>query len=56
MTAELVERKWREAYRRFYMRPRRLMRRLLSWDTWRHAPERARDFSRFFIARRRPAA
>ena len=56
MTAELVERKWREAYRRFYMRPGRLMRRLLSWDTWRHAPERFRDFARFFIARRRPDA
>jgi len=52
MTAELVERKWREAYRRFYMRPRRLMKRLLSWDTWRHAPARLRDFTRFLVGSR----
>jgi anaerobic magnesium-protoporphyrin IX monomethyl ester cyclase len=52
MTAELVERKWREAYRRFYMRPSRLAQRLLSADTWRHAPERLRDFVRFFLGRR----
>jgi hypothetical protein len=51
MTAELVERKWREAYRRFYMRPNRLLKRVLSWDTWRHAPERLRDFARFFLNR-----
>ena len=52
MTAELAERKWREAYRRFYMRPRRLLKRLLNWDTWRHAPARLEDFFRFFVGHR----
>ncbi|MBC8449298.1 MAG: radical SAM protein [Chloroflexi bacterium] len=56
MTAELVERKWREAYRRFYMRPGRLMKRLLSWDTWRHAPARLRDFTRFLVGSRKARA
>jgi anaerobic magnesium-protoporphyrin IX monomethyl ester cyclase len=51
LTAELVERKWREAYRRFYLRPRRLVKRLLMWDTWRRAPERLRDARRFFLSR-----
>ena len=33
------------------MRPGRLLKRLLSWDTWRHAPARLRDFSRFLVGR-----
>jgi radical SAM superfamily enzyme YgiQ (UPF0313 family) len=49
LTAELVERKWHEAYRRFYLRPSRLARRLLKWDTWRNAPARLRDARRFFL-------
>ncbi len=49
LSAEAVELKWREAYRRFYMRPERLARRLLKWDTWRNAPERLRDARRFFL-------
>jgi len=49
LKAEWVERKWREAYRRFYWRPKRLMRRLLMPDTWRHLPARLRDARRFFI-------
>ncbi|MCS7220008.1 MAG: radical SAM protein [Anaerolineae bacterium] len=53
LTAELVERKWHEAYRRFYLRPRRLARRLFQWDTWRRAPERIRDAKRFFLYNRR---
>ncbi|MBM3131242.1 MAG: radical SAM protein [Chloroflexi bacterium] len=48
LTAELVERKWHEAYRRFYFRPQRIARRLLMRDTWRNAPQRARDALRFF--------
>lgn len=51
MTAELIERKWHEAYRRFYMRPRRLVKRLFMKDTWRNAPSRLRDFKRFFFSR-----
>jgi anaerobic magnesium-protoporphyrin IX monomethyl ester cyclase len=38
MTAELVERKWREAYRRFYLRPSRVMRTLLKKETWLDLP------------------
>jgi hypothetical protein len=34
LTAELVERKWREAYRRFYLRPHRIIRTLLRKDFW----------------------
>jgi radical SAM superfamily enzyme YgiQ (UPF0313 family) len=49
LTAELVERKWHEAYRRFYFRPSRLARRLMMRDTWRNLPQRARDAARFFL-------
>ncbi|MCD6290410.1 MAG: radical SAM protein [Anaerolineae bacterium] len=57
LTAELVERKWHEAYRRFYLRPSRLARRLAKWDTWRHAPERLQDAVRFFFReRKRPTS
>jgi len=49
LTAELVERKWHEAYRRFYFRPQRIARRLLMKDTWLNAPQRARDALRFFL-------
>ena len=48
LKAELVERKWHEAYRRFYLRPTRLARRVLMADTWRNLPWRARDALRFF--------
>jgi radical SAM superfamily enzyme YgiQ (UPF0313 family) len=34
LTAELVERKWREAYRRFYLRPHRILRTLTRKDFW----------------------
>ncbi len=34
MTAEVVERKWKEAYRRFYLRPHRVMGTLLRKDFW----------------------
>jgi anaerobic magnesium-protoporphyrin IX monomethyl ester cyclase len=49
LTAELVERKWHEAYRRFYFRPSRLARRLMMRDTWRNLPQRGRDAARFFL-------
>ena len=38
MTAELVERKWKEAHRRFYLRPSRVMRTLLKKETWLDLP------------------
>ena len=34
MTAELVERKWKEAYRRFYLRPHRIVQTLSRRDFW----------------------
>jgi anaerobic magnesium-protoporphyrin IX monomethyl ester cyclase len=49
LKARLVEDKWREAYRRFYWRPRRLARRLMMPDTGRHLPARVRDARRFFV-------
>jgi radical SAM superfamily enzyme YgiQ (UPF0313 family) len=52
LTADLVERKWHEAYRRFYFRPSRLARRLLMPDTWRNLPQRAHDAARFFLGTR----
>jgi radical SAM superfamily enzyme YgiQ (UPF0313 family) len=52
---ELVERKWHEAYRRFYLRPSRVWRRATSPDTWRRLPEYAGDFSRFFLGRKAQA-
>jgi anaerobic magnesium-protoporphyrin IX monomethyl ester cyclase len=42
MPAELVERKWREAYRRFYLRPHRVMRTLLRKRTWLQLPRTLR--------------
>ena len=42
LTAELVERKWREAYRRFYLRPSRVMRTLLRKETWLRFPRTVR--------------
>jgi len=42
LPAELVERKWREAYRRFYLRPSRIVRTLLRKKTWLDLPRTAR--------------
>jgi anaerobic magnesium-protoporphyrin IX monomethyl ester cyclase len=42
MPAELVERKWREAYRRFYLRPHRVARTLLRSRTWLELPRTVR--------------
>ncbi|HZQ09185.1 MAG TPA: radical SAM protein [Anaerolineae bacterium] len=50
MDPRLVEQKWREAYRRFYFRPKRLSKRLVQGDTWRNLPQRLHDAKRFFIA------
>jgi radical SAM superfamily enzyme YgiQ (UPF0313 family) len=50
MDSAIVERKWHEAYRRFYFRPKRLWKRATSRDTWTHLPERLRDAQRFFLS------
>jgi anaerobic magnesium-protoporphyrin IX monomethyl ester cyclase len=54
VTAELVERKWHEAYRRFYLRPSRLIRKGLTPEFWRRLPTYLSDARRFFMSRARP--
>jgi anaerobic magnesium-protoporphyrin IX monomethyl ester cyclase len=47
----VVERKWREANRRFYLRPGRLARIILRKDTWRRAPYYLGTARRFLLGR-----
>jgi anaerobic magnesium-protoporphyrin IX monomethyl ester cyclase len=56
LPAELVERKWHEAYRRFYLRPRRIWQRAIHPDTWRRLPEYANTLARFVVGRKTEAA
>ncbi len=49
LTAELVERKWHEAHRRFYLRPSRIARRLMMRDTWANLPRRVQDVARIMM-------
>jgi anaerobic magnesium-protoporphyrin IX monomethyl ester cyclase len=42
MPAELIERKWKEAYRRFYLRPHRVIKTMLRPATWRNFGRTAR--------------
>jgi anaerobic magnesium-protoporphyrin IX monomethyl ester cyclase len=51
VTAELVERKFHEAYRRFYLRPKRIWRRAVSLDTYRRLPDYVLNFARFFFGK-----
>jgi len=51
VTAQLVERKWHEAYRRFYLRPGRLIRKGLRPEFWRLLPTYLADARRFFMSR-----
>jgi radical SAM superfamily enzyme YgiQ (UPF0313 family) len=48
---ELVERKWREANRRFYLRPSQLWRKARNPDTWRRLPEYIFNAGRLFLGR-----
>ncbi|MGD8625360.1 MAG: radical SAM protein [Anaerolineae bacterium] len=52
---ELVERKWHEAYRRFYLRPSRIWRKAIDPDTWRRLPDYLDNFGRFFLGRKSQA-
>lgn len=36
--AEIQEKKWKEAYRRFYLRPHRILMTLMRKSTWQHLP------------------
>jgi len=49
VTAELVERKWHEAYRRFYLRPSRILRQAGKRDTWRNLPVYLATAKRFLL-------
>jgi anaerobic magnesium-protoporphyrin IX monomethyl ester cyclase len=42
LPADLVERKWKEAYRRFYLRPRRIVRTMVRKETWLRLPRTTR--------------
>lgn len=53
-TPEIVEKKWHEAYRRFYLRPHRIWRRVTMLDTWRNLPRYAAAARRFFFNTGRP--
>ena len=50
LPAELVERKWKEAYRRFYLRPRRIIRTLTRRQTWLDLPRTLRMAWRTVVA------
>ena len=52
LPAELVVRKWHEANRRFYLRPRQLWRKAVSPDTWRRLPEYLGNAGRLFLGRK----
>lgn len=49
VTAELAERKWHEAYRRFYIRPSRMLRTLARKETWLNLPRVARMATRLVL-------
>jgi anaerobic magnesium-protoporphyrin IX monomethyl ester cyclase len=46
---EVVERKWHEANRRFYLRPSQLWLKARKPDTWRRLPEYVRNAGRLFL-------
>ena len=47
---ELVIRKWRDAYRRFYLyRPERVMEKMMFKENWTNLPATLRQIKRFFI-------
>jgi radical SAM superfamily enzyme YgiQ (UPF0313 family) len=52
LPSDLVERKWHEAYRRFYLRPSRIWRKAVDLDTWRRLPDYVSNFGRFFLGRK----
>ena len=47
---DLVVKKWREAYRRFYLyRPERVLEKALMKDNWLNLPGTLGQFKRFFL-------
>ncbi len=51
-TAELQERKWKEAYRRFYLRPHRVAMTLARRSTWQHLPRTLRMAARIVLPKK----
>ena len=49
LTAQMVESKWHEAYRRFYLRPRRVRGELVKLNNWRNLPMITKSSVRFFV-------
>jgi hypothetical protein len=48
-----VIRKWREAYRRFYLyRPERVWEKMTIKDNWTNLPNTLSQFRRFFVGRK----
>jgi hypothetical protein len=48
--SELVVKKWREAYRRFYLyRPERVLEKAMMKDNWTNLPATIGQFKRFFV-------
>jgi anaerobic magnesium-protoporphyrin IX monomethyl ester cyclase len=49
LTAKIVEAKWHQAYRRFYLRPRRVAGELVKLNNWRNLPMITKSSVRFFV-------
>jgi radical SAM superfamily enzyme YgiQ (UPF0313 family) len=49
LTAKTVEAKWHQAYRRFYLRPRRVTGELVKLNNWKNLPMIAKSGVRFFV-------
>ena len=51
-TAEVQERKWKEAYRRFYLRPHRILMTLQRESTWRNFPRTLRMATKIVLPKK----
>jgi len=49
LKAKTIEAKWHQAYRRFYLRPRRVMCELVKLNNWRNLPIITKSSVRFFV-------
>jgi radical SAM superfamily enzyme YgiQ (UPF0313 family) len=51
-TAEVQERKWKEAYRRFYLRPHRVVQTLMRESTWKNFPRTLRMATKIVLPKK----
>lgn len=49
LKSEIVEQKWHQAYRRFYLRPRRVLKEMINLDNWLNIKNLARAGWKYFI-------